>query len=66
VFKLLSKDKWLVKLSKCHFAQESIPYLGHVVSAAGVSTDPSKIESILQWPQPTDAKQLRSFMALAG
>lgn len=66
VFELLSRDQWLVKLSKCRFAQESIAYLGHVVSAQGVGTDPTKINSIQQWPQPTDIKQLRSFLGLAG
>jgi hypothetical protein len=66
VFDLLAKDQWLIKLSKCKFAQESISYLGHVISSQGVGTDPSKIESIQQWPQPTDAKQLRSFLGLVG
>lgn len=56
VFQLLSEDGWLIKLSKCRFAQESISYLGHVVSAAGVSTDPSKLESVKEWPVPTDVK----------
>jgi len=46
VFELLSKDQWLVKLSKCRFAQQSINYLGHVVSAQGVSIDPSKVAAV--------------------
>jgi hypothetical protein len=66
VFELLSKDQWLIKLSKCLFAQQSISYLGHVISAQGVSTDPSKIESMLAWPVPQDIKELRSFLGLAG
>ena len=66
VFHLLAKDKWLLKRSKCQFARQSIAYLGHVISAEGVATDPSKIQSIHSWPTPTDAKQLRSFLGLAG
>lgn len=66
VLQLLSRDQWLVKLSKCRFAQQSIAYLGHVISAAGVATDPSKIQSINSWPVPQDIKQLRSFLGLAG
>lgn len=46
VFTLLARDQWKVKFSKCHFAQQSISYLGHVVSHQGMSTDPSKIESV--------------------
>jgi hypothetical protein len=62
----LAKDKWLVKLSKCRFGQQSISYLGHIVSQSGVATDPAKIDAIKLWPQPTDVKQLRSFLGLAG
>lgn len=66
VFTLLAQDKWLLKLSKCHFAQQSITYLGHVVSSQGLATDPSKIEAIRDWPAPTDIKQLHSFLGMAG
>ncbi|XP_076896345.1 uncharacterized protein LOC143549303 [Bidens hawaiensis] len=41
-------------------------YLGHIITENGVSTDPSKIEAIVQWPQPTTVKQLKGFLGLAG
>jgi hypothetical protein len=66
VFELLTKDQWKLKFTKCTFAQRSIAYLGHVISAAGVSTDPSKVTAISQWPSPQNAKELRSFLGLAG
>lgn len=66
VFELLVKDQWLVKRSKCTFAQRQIHYLGHVLSEEGVSTDPSKISVVAQWPRPVNAKELRSFLGLAG
>jgi hypothetical protein len=66
VLQLLSDDHWQVKLSKCSFAQNSITYLGHIISAAGVATDPRKIDSILSWPPPQDVKELCSFLGLAG
>lgn len=40
--------------------------LGHVISAAGVSIDPIKIETILQWPIPTTPKGLQSFLGFCG
>jgi hypothetical protein len=66
VFGWLAADKWCLKLSKCTFAQRTISYLGHVISAAGLSTDPAKIKAIVDWPRPTTVKALRGFLGLAG
>jgi hypothetical protein len=66
VFCLLHQVTWVIKLSKCKFAQRFITYLGHLISADGVATDLSKVEAILHWPQPRNIKDLRSFLGLAG
>lgn len=66
VFDLLNRDQWKIKLSKCSFAVNKVSYLGHVVSQAGVSTDPTKIQAIVDWPTPSCVKELRSFLGLAG
>ncbi|KAK7881018.1 hypothetical protein WMY93_030607 [Mugilogobius chulae] len=57
-----------LKLSpeKCRFFQSSVRYLGHIVSAKGVETDPEKIQTIKTWPIPNTLKQLRSFLGFAG
>lgn len=66
VFTILSEHQLLLKWSKCSFAQQSLEYLGHIISQQGVATDPKKIEAVANWPQPTDAKQLRGFLGLLG
>lgn len=66
VFDLLARDQWKLKLTKCSFAQSQISYLGHTISAAGVGTDPAKLDAILHWPTPSSVKELRSFLGLAG
>jgi hypothetical protein len=66
VLQLLSRDRWNIKLSKCKFAQQSITYLGHIISSVGISTDPSKVETVLSWPQPSNVKEVRSFLGLVG
>jgi len=43
VLELLQRDQWQVKMSKCCFAQRQLCYLGHIISAEGVATDPEKI-----------------------
>lgn len=55
-----------VKLSKSAFFQREVRYLGHVISAPGVSTDPSKIEAIAKWKCPTSVSELHSFLGFAS
>lgn len=40
--------------------------MGHVISENGVVANPKKIESIVSWPRPTNLKQLRGILGLAG
>lgn len=54
-----------MKQTKCLFAQRQLEYLGHVVSGKGVAPEPSKVQAILQWPPPSSAKDLRTFLGLA-
>lgn len=46
--------------------QESISYLGHVITAAGLSTDPTKVQVVADWPTPSSIKELHGFLGLAG
>ncbi|TYK18694.1 ty3-gypsy retrotransposon protein [Cucumis melo var. makuwa] len=41
-------------------------HLRHVVSKAGVSVDPAKIEVVTGWSQPSTISEVRSFLGLAG
>ncbi|XP_028298451.1 uncharacterized protein LOC114460741 [Gouania willdenowi] len=66
VFSRLQKQGLKVKLSKCHFFQKQVKYLGHVVSADGVATDPDKVEVVRGWKTPTNLAELRSFLGFAS
>ena len=55
-----------LKSSKCHFLQSEVLYLGHRVSADGISTDPDKIVAVQGWLVPNTVKQLRSFLGFAS
>ncbi|XP_059070587.1 uncharacterized mitochondrial protein AtMg00860-like [Cryptomeria japonica] len=66
VLQRLRDRKIFGKFSKCAFFQEKVYYLGHVISAEGISIDPAKIEVILDWPTPQSVTKVKSFMGLAG
>ncbi|XP_041967264.1 uncharacterized protein K02A2.6-like [Alosa sapidissima] len=66
VLSRLKEHNLKLKLSKCNFFKEEVQYLGHVISASGVATDPGKIQTVLQWKQPTTLTHLRSFLGFAS
>lgn len=52
VLSLKRQHKLYAKSSKCLFAQKQVDYLGHIISEHDVSTDPSKIQVMKDWPIP--------------
>lgn len=38
--------------------------MGYLISREGVSTDPKKVEAMLNWPKPTAIRALRGFLGL--
>jgi len=66
VFSRLRQAGLKIKPSKCHLLQTSVHYLGHVVSAKGIETDPGKVKCVSNWPVPTTSKELSSFLGLAS
>jgi hypothetical protein len=55
-----------VKPSKSSFCQSTVTYLGYTIGAHGVSTDPSKTETISKYPLPRSKKELQGFLGLCN
>ncbi|XP_075449164.1 uncharacterized protein LOC142490631 [Ascaphus truei] len=53
-------------MDKCKFCRTSVTYVGHIVSAEGISIDPGKIEAVVNWPRPNNVQELRSFLRFCG
>ena len=66
VFRRLRHAKLILNAEKCEFGQKSLKYLGHIVTENGVQTDPEKVASIVQFPQPGNLRQLRQFLGMAS
>ena len=66
VFQRLSIAGVTLSGRKCHISMSSVSYLGHIFSAAGMETDPQKIQAVQQWPTPTSITIVRQFLGLAS
>ena len=55
-----------IEAKKCQFFCTKVTYMGHVVSAGGVATDPAKTEVVINWPKTKTLKELRSFLDFAS
>ena len=62
VFQKLGKAGLHLKPGKCEFFRDRLEYLGHIVSSRGIKTNPQKIMAIVNWPQPKNVTQVRSFL----
>ena len=55
-----------LKLKKCEFFKSKIAYLGHIVSAKGIETDPKKVEAVRNWTVPKTVTDVRSFLGFTN
>lgn len=62
----LEKNQFFAKLKKCEFWISEVCFLGHVINQEGISVDPSKISTAVNRKRPTNVKEVRSFLGLAG
>jgi hypothetical protein len=66
VLEKLRSNQLYAKFSKCEFRLTKVAFLGHVISAGGVSVNPSKVKDVLNWMPPMNASEIQSFLRLAS
>ena len=54
ILSCLHKHNLFCQLPKCHWAKQSLKYLGHLVSGLGVLPDPKKVSTLTQWNPPLE------------
>ena len=51
-----------IRKDKCKFFMAEVKNLGHIISKNGIRVDPEKTEAVKNAPQPTNVKELQSFI----
>ena len=62
VLALLNKHKFQFNPPKCEVFRNSITYLGHTISSAGIRPLQDRIDKLLSLPQPTSLNEANAFI----
>ena len=54
------------KLEKCCFDRNEVEFLGYVVSPKGISMDPTKVQTVLEWQTPCSVRDVQCFLGFAN
>ena len=65
-FDKLSAANLTVNLGKSEFCKATVNYLGHTVGQGQVKPIMAKVEAILQFPTPTNKKQIMRYLGMIG
>lgn len=55
-----------ISAEKSRFCMKRLKYLGHIIGEGSIAPDPSGINAIVEYPQPTCAKDIRRLLGMAG
>ena len=64
IFERLSHHGIIINAQKCTFGASSVQFLGHLVDHDGIHPLQTKVQAIVDFPQPTSRRQLRTFLGL--
>ncbi|MEL7426338.1 MAG: reverse transcriptase domain-containing protein, partial [Bacteroidota bacterium] len=66
VFARLASHGLKLNARKCTLFRSEVEYLGHVVGRDGIKPLNKNVQAILEYPQPTTVKQLRSYNGMVN
>ena len=64
LFQRLQEHGLVINVAKCQFGCTTLDFLGHRITAKGVSPLPDKVEAIRQFKQPVTVKGLQEFVGM--
>jgi hypothetical protein len=66
IFDRLSDFNLKLQPEKCQFLRKEMGFLGHFVSQDGLQPEEAKVKAVNDFPTPKNARQIKSFLGLAG
>ncbi|KAJ4447483.1 hypothetical protein ANN_09490 [Periplaneta americana] len=66
VFGRLQQAGITLNKEKITLGATKIKFLGHHLSAQGIETDPDYVRAVMQFPRPTNVRQIRRFVGMVG
>ena len=66
LFQRLQQHGLVINVSKCQFGRDSLDFLGHRITPAGIMPLPEKVDAITQLGQPTTVKSLHEFVGMVN
>ena len=62
----LRKHKLFVKAEKCTFHENTVEYLGYILTPNSLAMDPTKVDAITSLPAPHKVRDLQSFLGFVN
>ena len=62
----LAEHELFLQPEKCEFEKNRIEYLGLIISEDHVEMDPVKVTGVAEWPEPTNKREVQSFLGFAN
>lgn len=66
LFQAAERANLKFRRKKCHFGQDSVEYLGHIISSAGSKPGERNLGKIKSFPPCRNVSELKSFLGLTG
>ena len=66
ILSILRREKLFAKESKCELFRSEVEFLGHIVGRTGLRMMEDKVKAVIDWPPPTKATEVRSFLGTIG
>jgi len=59
---VIKHSSYTLNINKCHFAQSTVKFVGHIIGSGERSPDPDKVSTVKDMKIPETKKQVRRMI----